>query len=148
MGCFLFKKCPHFLSVHDLPNYIYSGIVSNRQRKTTKQNIKNMNETNVQFDGRSFKIPTNFDAEQRRFLLDASETIEEMMADENFDYTEEQIEVELGVIPDEVIAELIKIVQEADPKAKAWHCHSDEHGKVGVIIFVIAAKPEPSVKKK
>ncbi len=107
-----------------------------------------MNETNVQFDGRSFKIPTNFDAEQRRFLLDASETIEEMMADENFDYTEEQIEVELGVIPDEVIAELIKIVQEADPKAKAWHCHSDEHGKVGVIIFVIAAKPEPSVKKK
>ena len=95
----------------------------------------------MKFDGRPFAIPASFDQEQRRLLLNAAKIVEDAM--DKDDYTDEKIEVELGVMPDEIAVELIKIVQECDPAAKAVSWESDEQGKEGVIVFCVEPKPKP-----
>ena len=99
-----------------------------------------MSTTHVEFDGRSFAIPAGFEQDQRRLLLDAAKIVEDAM--DRDDYTDEKIEVELGIMPDEIAVELIRIVQECDPAAKATSWESDEHGKEGVIVFSVEPKPE------
>lgn len=96
-----------------------------------------MSTTHVEFDGQSFPIPAGFEQEQIRQLLIAAKILEDAIKD---DYIEERIEVELGIVPDEIAVELIKIVQEYDPAIKATRYDSDEHGKEGVIVFCVEPK--------